>query len=442
MKQPRRWWRLLVAGLLLVLAWQLHARWPVFSWRVPRDRQLLGFDLKRQLVHTVYQSDLHVLKSYDLDSGKLVSSVTLEPSATKIQPRKDLPHLRLDVISEAWQWVLSPNKKEVIGINHYDDNLLRMDVVSGKLIQKKPNKNASGFGSHMAFAFDEHGDLLALLNDGYSAIQLIDWNGSSPLLQKTLGEMGNRVLELYANLLRHLVSIDPSHHFVAVNAKDGLRVFDIGTGNVVLQYPAPSHLRFLDAGRVLLVVPTWTDSKPVRPVWFERNDQGKWIPRGNTRPTLLEDEHFVDFTHEYLVTNQSTLTHVTRPGWISRHWWRDLLPFIRLNGTTHTLRFRDTYSGRLVRDMSFFEPNDEPTMRGSEINIEPWILSEDSVWLAYLTESELVVRHVHGRRTVWYWATVIPVSLAALWNLWRFRIAVSPRVHPTGDGRPPQPLLH
>jgi hypothetical protein len=436
MKQPRSWWRLLVVGLLLVLAWQVHVRWPTLSWRIPLAEDLLGFDTAKQLFYTVNRGKEHILNSFDLATGQFVTSVTLKPVITNEMSNRTLsiaPDALVTLNPEEWYWLLSPNKREIIGLYAEQDIRIRLDASTGKQLQRYTNKTETNHERTEAYAFNHDGTILARLIRGLKVMQLLDLQEAHVLKQKELPELPTSFggFGRFSPKRLHL-SMNDTLSYVAVNSASKTYIMDLKSELEEVLHPHSCYPQFLAGGQLLVLMPEPSVGRlNPQPIWFRMNNQGKWLQEKTVLEYPESCGSFVGFTSEFLVTRQVTIKDMQRPDWLPYEWWVKLVTHLRLTGFTNKLHYWELRTGRLAKVTEYFEPAlVNNLISGTFVPIEYDLLSEDGEWLAYSFNSDLVVRNTAGRRSLWYWFTLSAVLLVALWNFRRCFIPRPARVKP------------
>jgi len=416
MKRQLRVGRIILAVLLLSLAGLAFYVWPGVSWKID-DEKAIGFDVSKGLVYTV-KSDKRQLRGYDLWSGEQWFSVGLEPGddmGNLIVSPESLEEKKKDIAKE-WKWQLSPNKREVIGINWYTTNIQLVDLAGGKVLRKLTLDKEITFSlANINIGFSRNGNLFAVqCKDRY---YIIVWNLTNGEKTDVVNHdkprfiSGNLIITDYLRPEIDLVDGD-----IAYSKGNKSHILNIVNQKLVCEHPAVGRPRFLDDGQLVIFTPLRID-KEHRPAWYHRDGNGMWQAVPIELASGTSDCEFVSYTDNMLVTDCPSKREANKPEWMpvgAWGWANRLFGFI---GARHRLQYWDLHTGQLVREFSFFESTAGFGFNASNLEHRAFV-SEDGRWLARESDNELTVCDTLERRSVWCWVVVGGVVGLAFWLAW------------------------
>jgi hypothetical protein len=422
MKRMWRIGRVVLAVSLLSVATIVVTFWPKQPlWRASLGRdwiELLSIDEERRKVLVAYHGDEgEELRSYDLDSGKLLSSDRLnfprmqELDAAPTPPRRRLP----------WSLILSPDCRTIVAssctsVEHF---ALALPPNSDCVLLRHPDREKLGLIDGMGFSSD--GSALVLHQISGSQDHWWIWD-----LRKgetyPVAHMGIPSLVTPGGFIANTAPTQDAHltsdrRFLA-SCQDGKGtvLLDLVTKREVLSLSTKAVPRFTSDGAVLLVLPVWDLSRD-RPQWF-RLQSGSWRQSQETSPEFAPGEFFVGFGAEYFAT---AVEQSVGEGWIGnlptflQTWARQIWQPPRLKISMWSL-----HDGKLLRSCVFpygkhksIYPNDSFAENGCEV-----IVSNVGRFFAVHDGSGLSVWLASPRRPLSCWLTCGGLALLAAWVGW------------------------
>lgn len=388
MKRNWRLMRFLVAALLLGLAGLMVFAWPVgLHWRKGAE-QLLGFDLRRDLLLTIINPqggescELHGL---NVDNGK-------QRFNTPVRGENGTP---LDL--SKWTVVLSSDGNTLAC---YDGatSIQLFDVRGGCqwLFTDKSQHNIDGL------ALTWNGELYAYSSG--NEVQV--WNRHTRRLIHTLNLPETSAAAGGTVSVKKTVQFNSDSLLLAVaNGQGSMFVFDMKTGQMLGQCSGATTPLFFEDNKTIVAMPGF--NRPGKFEWHHLED-GKLVPASLPKPFHSEPATLLAAcSTKWLTIQPETAAHPSLPAWLPEGMRNNLEAALGWTKNAQVVRSYGVFTGQL---------RDEFKIKAQ--NITKAIVSLDGMLLATEDGENISLWDVSPKRSITCWLVCGGMAVVAVLLVW------------------------